>query len=229
MANPSLQLPRAERDKLIEKHLSYAEALATKLHKELGGNLELAELVAYGQRGLVEAAERFDPTRGVAFTTFSYYRIRGAIFDGLRQTGWLSRLEYARYQASANELLENASERHADAPRGGKRQAAQQIAETLDHLATIFVTSLDAQEQEAIDADAQDGSQALEDKQAKTAVRQALKDLPDRERRLLELHYYQGHSLAAAGQTLGLSKSWSSRLHARAVRLLTERLGPSFR
>ena len=65
-------------------------------------------------RGLLEAAERFDETRGVAFTTFSYYRIRGAIFDGLRQLGWMNRSQWARYSAHANELLQNQAERSAE-------------------------------------------------------------------------------------------------------------------
>ena len=87
-----MALDKVARDRLIEEHLGYVRALAIQLKKEIAAKaLDLEELVAYGSRGLVEAAERFDPDRGVAFSTFAYYRIRETIFDELRQTGWLSR------------------------------------------------------------------------------------------------------------------------------------------
>ncbi len=89
----SVVLDQQDRDQLIEKHLNYAKSLTAKLHRQLSSDLEFDELYAHGTKGLVEAAQRYDPTRGVAFTTFSYYRIRGAIFDGLRQSGWLNRSE----------------------------------------------------------------------------------------------------------------------------------------
>src|SRR5262252_2218784 len=104
------------KSQLVEQNLSLVEAIARKVKRTLGASrstIELEDLVAYGSKGLVEAAERFDPRHGVAFSTFAYYRIRGAMFDGLRTMGWYSRADYARYRAEerANEYLRNQAER----------------------------------------------------------------------------------------------------------------------
>src|ERR671920_1408110 len=95
-----------DRDALIEQHRSYARALAHKVMRTLPPAVELSDLVAYGELGLVEAAERFDPRRGVAFATFAHYRIKGAIHDGLREMGVYSRPQSARVRwlANANDL-----------------------------------------------------------------------------------------------------------------------------
>ena len=69
--------------------------------------IDFDDLVEYGVIGLLEAADRFDPSIGANFMTFAYYRIRGAIYDGLRGMGWMSRTEYAkaRFEERANEYL----------------------------------------------------------------------------------------------------------------------------
>lgn len=205
-------------------------SLAGNVRRELGGSLDYDELVSFGMRGLVEAADRFDATRGVAFTTFSYYRIRGAIFDGLRQLGWLSRSEYARFLAASNELLAQTAERPATGrPELDTDQALGEVARTIDQLATIFVVSLgEAGLGDLADERAPDPAAATESAQAGRAVRAAIAELPERERALIEGHYYGGLTLEAIGQQLGLSKSWASRLHARAIAQLTEALGPAF-
>src|SRR5256885_17062497 len=74
----------AERDTLIAQHLSLVQSIAGKLKRSLGRAIDFEDLVGYGSKGLVEAAERFDPRQGAPFTTFAYYRIRGAMLDGLR-------------------------------------------------------------------------------------------------------------------------------------------------
>jgi RNA polymerase sigma factor for flagellar operon FliA len=84
-----------EKRQLVEQHLQLVQAIARKVKKTLGASIEYDDLVAYGSKGLVEAADRYDARPGVAFTTFAYYRIRGAMFDGLRTMGWYSRADYA--------------------------------------------------------------------------------------------------------------------------------------
>src|SRR6185436_14020281 len=117
------------------------------------------DLVGYGHKGLIEAADRFDSKQGVTFTTFAYYRIRGAMLDGLRSMGWYSRSDYARYRAEerANELLQAEAEREgteraaarasADAAadsESGRGAALQAIRDTLARIATVHITSLEA-------------------------------------------------------------------------------------
>ena len=71
-------------EELVDRHMDYARALTHKIARGLPSNVDFDELVGFANLGLTEAAMKFQPDLGVAFTTFAYYRIRGAVFDGLR-------------------------------------------------------------------------------------------------------------------------------------------------
>src|SRR4051812_4545364 len=143
-----------EKNKLVEQHLPLVQAIARKVKRTLGASIDFEDLVGYGSKGLVEAAERFDPRHGVAFSTFAYYRIRGAMFDGLRTMGWYSRADYARYRAEerANEYLRNQAERDGARAAGDetttgkitRQQALADVASLLAGVATVHITSLEA-------------------------------------------------------------------------------------
>jgi len=228
---------------LVEQHLPLVQAIARKLKKTLTARIEFDDLVAYGSKGLVEAAERFDPTQGVAFATFAYYRIRGAMFDGLRTMGWYSRADYARYRAEerANELLQTQAAREgaeraaaraagatavagAAAPTDGEMGAAlEAIRETLAQVATVHITSLEAASAVA-DERLPPPDVQLDAGRMTSRVRGAIQRLPERERRLMELYYFADKNLEEAGSELGLSKSWACRLHARAIAMLRDAL-----
>jgi RNA polymerase sigma factor for flagellar operon FliA len=218
-----------EKNQLIEQHLSLVQAIARKVKKTLNTSIDLDDLVGYGSKGLVEAAERFDARHGVAFSTFAYYRIRGAMYDGMRTMGWYSRGDYARYRAEerANEYLQSHADREgaarADgAPAPGPAEAEATLASMaaiLSSVATVHITSLEAAAHIADEtlpaADAQ-----IELGEMSERVRAAVTRLPDKERKLMELYYFGGKNLEEAGSEMGLSKSWACRLHARAVDLL---------
>jgi RNA polymerase sigma factor FliA len=212
-----------DRDRLVEENLDLVRSIAGKLKRSLGRNLDLDELLAYGSKGLVEAATRFDSRQNVAFSTFAYYRIRGAMLDGLRSMGWYSRGDLARYRAEerANEYLRNLAEREsapAASPGGSGNAAATlaEIAEVLSGVATIHITSLEAAAG-VTDERLPPPDQQLERLHLQARARRALDKLPDKERRLLQLHYFEDMNLEVASAQMGLSKSWGSRLHARAV------------
>jgi RNA polymerase sigma factor for flagellar operon FliA len=219
------------RDRLVEQHLPLVQTIARKLRKQITARVDFDDLIGYGSKGLLEAAERFDPRHGVAFTTFAYYRIRGAMLDGLRTMGWYSRADYARYRAEerANEYLRNQSDREgaaaASAPTEGAPAGADvestlaSVAEILGGIATVHITSLEAastvadERLPAPDTELDLGRLGLR-------VREAIGRLPARERQLMELYYFAEKNLEEAGAVMGLSKSWACRLHARAVEML---------
>jgi RNA polymerase sigma factor for flagellar operon FliA len=216
----------AETNKLVEQHLSLVQAIARKLKKTLGTRIEYDDLVAYGSKGLVEAAERYDARPGVAFTTFAYYRIRGAMFDGLRTMGWYSRADYARYRAEerANEYLQSHADRAADSPEGApaKPESAEvlaAVAQVLSGVAAVHITSLEAASTVA-DTTFAAPDAAIDTSRLGKRVREAITKLPGKERQLMELYYFAEKNLEEAGAEMGLSKSWACRLHARAVELL---------
>src|SRR5512140_1255411 len=143
----------AHRDRLVEEHLHLVHTIAAKLRGRLGKTMEPGDLVGYGTKGLIEAAERFDPRHGVSFPAFAHYRIRGAIFDGMRTMGWYSRGDYARFRAEerASEYLAEAAAREAadkaadpSAKTPDKAEQLESIAELLGGVATVHITSIEA-------------------------------------------------------------------------------------
>src|SRR5262245_34150501 len=110
-----------ERKRLVEENTSFVRACAAKLKETLPREIEFDELVQCGMQGLLEAADRYDRRHGVAFTTFAYYRVRGAMFDGLRQMGWVPRGEYARLKVDerVNAYMHNLADREAGAAQLG--------------------------------------------------------------------------------------------------------------
>ena len=224
----------SEVNQLVEKHLSLVQAIARKVKKTLNASIELDDLVGYGSKGLVEAAERFDARHGVAFTTFAYYRIRGAIYDGLRAMGWYSRADYARYRAEerANEYLRNRADREGagqaqggaagvTSPTASEAATLAEVHEILSSVATVHITSLEAASS-VPDESLPAADVAVDNHRMSHRVRQAVAALPEKERRLMELYYFADKNLEEAGAALGLSKSWACRLHARAVDLLRD-------
>jgi len=220
----------ASRDRLVEDHLHLVHVIAAKLRGLLGKTMEPGDLVGYGTKGLIEAAARYDPRAGASFSTFAYYRIRGAIFDGMRTMGWYSRGDYARFRAEerVGEYLAAAAEREAaerkaapDGPRPDQSGTLEALSGLLSGVAAIHITSLEA-EREPADERAKAPDQAVEDAEGSERVRAALAGLPAKERRLIELYYFGDLNLEDAGKKMGLSKSWASRLHARAVEHLRE-------
>src|SRR5690606_12289903 len=191
------------------------------------------ELVSLGHTGLLEAADRFDPGAGTAFATFASYRIRGAMYDGMRKMGHVPRGEYRKIVAArqASEYLENLQRRAAGArERAGAgpstTDTARELYEAMRSVATVFVTSLAAHEEagHGLAGTFPDPGDALARKRLRAALEQAIAALPDKERHFIEKCYFEGKTMMEAGQELGLSRSWSSRLHARAVELLRDLL-----
>jgi RNA polymerase sigma factor for flagellar operon FliA len=165
------------RDDLIHDHLHLVRTIARRVRRELDGRHDLDDLEGHGMEGLIQAAERFDPRRGVRFSTFAGYRIRGAMYDAVRQLG--------------------------------RQRRREQVAEA---------GSPDAVEAQRSDVPAVDC--VLVDREHVVALRDALDKLPGRERRMIRAMYFGGRQLGAVGASLGLSVSWASRIHARALALL---------
>lgn len=231
------KLDYKDRNAIIQQYTPYVRSIAGKIKKTLAKEIEFEDLVEYGMIGLLEAAERFDADMGANFMTFAYYRIRGAIYDGLRGMGWMSRSEYARVRVEekANTYMEQQAAEAATAPplKEGEKAPEQKSAEfisQMSNLAAIYITTLDGMEGLQVkDENAIQADDTLGNEQARLLVGKAISKLNEQERMLLDLYYYRDMSLQEVGEKLGLSKSWTSRLHARVIeklhRLLRDELG----
>jgi RNA polymerase sigma factor FliA len=216
-------------EQLVTRHLDLARRAAALVHPRVREHVSLDELIALANAGLAEAAHQYDPARGVAFASFAWYRVNGAILDGLRKAAPLPRRTWARLSAlrAAHEYLENLADRERGAIQRGAQPASHatalaQVADALSAIRTIYLTSLEAMRDQGVDvaADTAAPGERLDTSRLGARLRDALTHLPDRERALMIKHYWEGKTLLEAGAELGVSKSWASRLHAQAVEKL---------
>lgn len=212
---------------LIAQYTPFVRGIAAKIKKGLAKNIEFDDLVAYGMAGLLEAAERYDPKMGANFMTFSYYRIRGAIYDGLRGMGWVNRTEYQkiRFEERATAYLENMASR--EVVGGGDNKSVEDniedLAQQVSQLVTIYVTSLEAMEDLQVeDKERLPLDERFADVEMKKHVKEAMARLADADREIIQMYYFKELSLQEVGNRLGLSKSWTSRRHAQAIERLTK-------
>ena len=191
---------RVERDERIKAYLHIVRSVARAIRlSSLGRGVEMEDLVGYGAKGLVEAAARFDGGRGIPFVAFARHRIRGAILDGIRTEHRLGRRAYERLQSDptiGDVQFVELGER-AEAP-GDARWNGRHMAQL----------------------------PCAEDDSLEVLVGAELARLPERERRLIELCYFEGKTLEQAASVMGFRRSWASRLLARALEALRAAVSP---
>ncbi len=213
------------RQSLAESHRGMALGLAKQLSVaySLPGYVR-EEMESMALEGLAQAAARYDPSRGTAFSTFAYYRVRGAVLDGLRRMGLVRQQAAIRREASVDAILE-ASEPVRPATL---EEAVADLADTLGEVAFLeayFPTEVSARDADRIpDEDVPDTEEVAADREARRFLADALAGLDEREQRLMSLVYFQGWTLAEAGRQLGLSRSWACRIHRKAVARLRKKL-----
>ena len=217
-------LVRTDPDKLVETHRSYAHAIAAEMCRKLPPNLEREEIQAVAELGLVEAAQSFDPSRGVLFKTFAYYRIRGAILDSLSKIGGLSRTQCQRYrfEQGANEYMKEYSS--APPGRADLAEEYQEIKDLAGSVLSSYMLSVQGAEREVAESLEKSPENLLLDREDQERVRRALAQLPEKNRQVLEDYYFRDLNLQEIGGKLGLSKSWVSRLHARSLEMMRDQL-----
>ena len=212
-------------DAFVKQHEGLVRGVASRVRRELDLNCELDDLVAWGFQGLVEAHGRFDASRGVQFGTFAHYRVRGAVLDGVRKMAYLSRRAHiARKTAeAADDLLEHEAATRAASPeaRADLQQTVQAIDDVLGKLTASFVIASVGQDEGAADEPA-DEQLIRADERAR--VRTALTKLPEREAIVVRGLYFEGRLLDDIAKDLGVSKSWASRIHTKALALMKSSL-----
>jgi RNA polymerase sigma factor FliA len=214
--------------------LDLVDIIARQVRRTLGQGVELDDLLGCGREGLLEAARRFDATRGVPFRAYANFRVRGAIIDGVRSMSRLPRRAYERLNAleAANQYGQGTAEdAFAPQPPGSRPSDAERgLEEHLAGMATAIALGLVSptgrgEEGEQIGVAAgTDPEAAFAEAELLDVVRRAIGDLPREEAELVRRHYLEGERFDHVAAELGLSKSWASRLHTRAIGRLTKRL-----
>jgi RNA polymerase sigma factor for flagellar operon FliA len=216
-------------DDLVMQHQDYVRSLARGIAKKLPKHVDFEDLVSLGQIGLAEAARQYEPGRGVAFTTFAYYRVRGAIFDGLRQMTGISpalRRKLALL-GGENEVAEITAETAdvSDDPEF----LAKQFRTAVGRLGAVFLLSgSSAGEDSSGDSDPTDGVSAADQAEQREDIAklaELLAKLPDDQAALIRMLYFEHKSMTEVGVALKKNKSTISRRHADALDSLRAALG----
>ncbi len=222
------------RERLILHYSPLVKYVAGRVGVGLPPNIEQADLVSYGIFGLIDAIEKFDLERAIKFETYAISRIRGAIIDELRAIDWIPRSVRfkAREVEKAYVALESRLHRTPT-----EAEVAQQMGITLDELHPIFsqisfvyVVALDelltvgAERGDKLslvdtleDKGAEDPVAAFESEEMKGILAGAINRLPEREKIVVTLYYYEGLTLAEIGQVLGVTESRICQMHTKAV------------
>jgi RNA polymerase sigma factor for flagellar operon FliA len=220
--------------KRFESTLDLVSKIAAQLMRSLRGVSELEDLVSYGQTGLLEAARRFDPTRGVPFRAYASIRIRGAMIDAVRALSPLPRSAFERLRGlqAMHRVAEAATEDAyaTESSAVGAQQADRLIAEHLSNMATAMAIGMVARPVRGEAGEFIGASHYASPEEAtcnaelRQIILEAIAELPDKEAQLVHRHYIDGDRFEQVAEELGLSKSWASRLHARAIARLSKRL-----
>lgn len=205
------------RDRLVLEHRDFAEALAGELHRAFPRHVEFEETRSLAFEGLVDAASRFDPRGGAKFKTFAWYRIRGAILDGVRRairqsTG--SNQDGAELGGLAAQESIDAVGEALVAEAGGAADLADATGEYVVRAAVVFLLS-DAAGAGPVSSD--DPAAEAESAEWRARIRSALESLDEPERTIVQKHYFEGLSFVECAAHLCVHKAWVSRLHNRAL------------
>lgn len=231
--------PKA-RERLIVHYSPLVKFVAGRLGAGLPNSVDIGDLVGAGVFGLIDAIERFDPSRGFKFETFAIPRIRGAILDGLRALDWVPRSVRTRARSVEAAIAKLEARLHRSPT---DEEIAQELGVTgeefqrwLANIAVATVGPLDhllaqgAPEPRPVDGVASSmptPAGALEDAELRRAMKMEVRRLPERERTVLVLYYDEGLTLNEIGAVLGVTESRVSQIHTKAVLHLRSRLQAS--
>jgi len=213
--------------------LDLVDRLAARIGASLGSSVERDELLATGREGLLDAARRYDPSRGVPFAGYASYRIRGAMLDGIRKAAAMPRRAHERLAAldavaSIGEgELEHAYARAATRPDFG--DAEDFLTEHLEAIATAAaLASISdtpaAERAHSPEHEPDNPEQAFARAELAARVRAAIGELPAEASAVVRRHLMEGERLEDIARDFAMSKSWASRLLTRTTARLAKRL-----
>jgi RNA polymerase sigma factor FliA len=231
-----------ERERLLMEHLTSVRFIARKVHQTLPRHVELDDLISAGMVGLMEACNRFDARRHVQFKSYAQFRIRGAILDWLRTLDWGPR-ELRRKARAIAETTRVLTQRFGRAPGEHEIAAAmemelEELQQLIGELRSLELGSLNAEHSKDEDDEELEYVPASPEEdplflclaaEARQRLIDAIEDLPEKERLVLTLYYYEELTMREIGLTLGVVESRVSQIHSGAVRRLRTVMGQTTR
>ncbi|MBX5470485.1 MAG: RNA polymerase sigma factor WhiG [Thermoleophilaceae bacterium] len=229
------------RERLVLAYSPLVKYVAGRMSTGLPSHVEESDLISYGLLGLISAIERFDPSREIKFETFAITRIKGSIIDELRSLDWVPRsvrakareiekvnalLEHKLHRAPTDQEMAEALDMTVEEFQASLTRISNSSVVALDELWTLSdasgdqVSLLDTIQ----DPQAADPAHAMDASDTKDRLADAIARLPEREKLVIALYYYENLTLREIGEVLGVTESRVSQLHTKAVLRLKSRL-----
>jgi RNA polymerase sigma factor for flagellar operon FliA len=232
---------QAIRDRLILTYAPLVKYVAGRLGSGLPAHVDEGDLVSYGLLGLIGAIERYDPDRDVKFETYAIARIKGSIIDELRAMDWVPRSVRSRareIERAISDLESKLGRAPTDEEIAGKLGLSQEeLDESLSEISRSSIAALDelwtvqgsSGDQVALidtieDTQGPEPQSALDQSEVKEMIADAISRLPEREKLVITLYYYEELTLREIGEVLGVTESRVSQLHTKAILRLKARL-----
>ena len=229
------------RERLVLAYAPLVKYVAGRMSSGLPAHVEEADLISYGLLGLISAIERFEPEREIKFETFAITRIKGSIIDELRSLDWVPRSvrSRAREIERANAKLEHELQRAPTDQEIADRLelSLEEFQDSLLRISNSSVVALDelwavsdaSGDQVSLldtiqDPQAVDPAREMDVTEMKDRLADAISRLPEREKLVVALYYYENLTLREIGEVLGVTESRVSQLHTKAVLRLKSRL-----
>lgn len=234
----------AERERLILEHAPMIKYIANRIASRLPSHVDVDDLINSGVIGLIDALEKFDPSRGIKFKSYAESRIRGAILDNLRSLDWVSRS--VRRKSRLLEQTFSDLEKKLGRPATEEEVAEvmgvdlEDLLKMMGEVSSVSLVYLD----EVLNDDSGDKEQTLAEylsnpdeedpysllaiQEIKESLAEGIDALPEKERLVLSLYYYEELTMKEIGKVLDVTESRVSQLHTQAILRLRGKLTPAF-
>ncbi|HMQ26994.1 MAG TPA: RNA polymerase sigma factor WhiG [Acidimicrobiales bacterium] len=235
---------RDARDQLILHYSPLVKYVAGRVAVGLPQNVDQADLVSYGIFGLIDAIEKFDPERGFKFETYAISRIKGSILDELRSIDWVPRSVRAKARALEKAYAKLEGDLHrapTDAELAEELDLSEaQLAQLLSQISFVGMAALDEMlaggdrgESMTLGDTIADGGRGpvnlYEAEETRQLLAETINRMPEREKLVLTLYYYESLTLAEIGEVLRVTESRVCQIHTKAVLALRSRMAAAER
>ncbi len=230
-------ISQEERERLVNEHAPLVKYIAQRLAMKLPPNVAIDDLISTGVLGLLDAIDKYDATRDVKFSTYAQFRIKGAMQDSLREMDWVPRSVRSRaseigcvYEALEKKLGRPATEAEAAKQMGMKIDDFLEMLGEVSCAAMMSIEDLSSSSDDlslldiVADVNGADPQAIVGSMELKLALGKAIDGLPEKERLVVSLYYYEELTMKEAGAVLNLTESRVCQLHTQAMLRLKGKL-----
>jgi RNA polymerase sigma factor for flagellar operon FliA len=229
------------REYFVRKYAPLVKHIAGKIGYKIKGSVEFDDLIGYGSLGLLDAIEKYDPMKNIKFNTYAMTRIQGSIYDELRNMDWIPRTIRTKSRKIEEAMAKIEIQKGSPAT---DEEIASELGVSVEELQdmyievnpTTIVSLTDIYYQNMKDGENievistieapphKNPDQILEKEEITKILAKAIKELPDKEKKVLILYYYEELTLKEIGEVLDITESRVSQLHTKAVMRLRAKI-----